>query len=354
MMNHNTERMTGLDGAQKIAFLVEDIKVHFGRNMNGELPVAVVAAFFLYGAQDVKRRGFNRAHNTPATAMGTGLGADFMEAGAEPLARHLQQAEAADTADLDACTVGLQCFLDALFHLRAVAVLVHVYEVDDDKTGQIAQPQLTGHFVGGLEISLERGFLNISLAGRASGIDVDRDQRLGLINDDITSGFEPYRMIVYGVNLVIHLKAAEQRNVAVAIALDPLGVAGREHAHGFLGQAIAIFAVHQHLVHVARIKVADSAFDYIGLFIDQGRRRGLQGGVPDVAPKPHQIFIIALDFGLGALAPRGAYDDGDALGDGKPVEDGLELAAVGWIGDLARDSASPRHVGHQYTITSGQ
>ena len=79
-------------------------------------------------------------------------------------------------------------------------------------------------------------------------------------------------MIVDGVDLFFHLKAGEQGDVVFTIALYPLGVTGREHAHGFLGQAIALFAVHQNLFHVARIKIADGAFDNVGLFIDQGRR----------------------------------------------------------------------------------
>ena len=73
---------------------------------------------------------------------------------------------------------------------RLLRLLFHVDEVDDDQAGQVAQAQLAGDFVGGLEVGLERGFLDGVLAGGAARVHVDGDQRLGLVDDDVAAGFQ--------------------------------------------------------------------------------------------------------------------------------------------------------------------
>ncbi len=70
----------------------------------------------------------------------------------------------ADAADLDAGAVVLQRVLEPPLDGPVGAVLHHVDEVDDDEAGEIAQAQLAGDFVGGLEIGLERRVLDIVLA----------------------------------------------------------------------------------------------------------------------------------------------------------------------------------------------
>ena len=90
-------------------------------------------------------------------------------------------------ADLDAGPVVLEGVLQAAFDGAIVAILLHVDEIDDDETGKIAQAQLAGDLVGGFEIGPQRGVFDIVLARGAAGIDVDRDQGLGLIDDDIAA-----------------------------------------------------------------------------------------------------------------------------------------------------------------------
>jgi len=71
---------------------------------------------------------------------------------------------------------------------RLFALLVHIDEVDDDQARQVAQAQLPCDFLGGFEIGLERGILDVMLTGRAAGIDVDRNQRFGLVDHDVAAG----------------------------------------------------------------------------------------------------------------------------------------------------------------------
>ena len=94
----------------------------------------------------------------------------------------------ADAADLDAGAVVLQRLLEAALDGAVVALLLHVDEVDDDQAGEVAQPQLAGDLVGGLEVGLERRVLDIVLAGGLARVDVDRDQRLGLVDHHVAAG----------------------------------------------------------------------------------------------------------------------------------------------------------------------
>ena len=73
-------------------------------------------------------------------------------AGADALARHFQQAEMRNLADLNARAVVLHRVLDATLDRAVVAAFLHVDEIDDDQAGQIAQAQLARDFVGGFQI----------------------------------------------------------------------------------------------------------------------------------------------------------------------------------------------------------
>ena len=123
-----------------------------------------------------------------------------------------KQAERADAADLDARAVVPHRVLQPPLDRAVVAMLFHVDEVDDDQPGEIAQAQLPRDFFGGFEIGLERGLLDIALARRAAGIDVDRDQRLGRVDDDVAAGAELHDRRVDRVELAFHLETVEERH----------------------------------------------------------------------------------------------------------------------------------------------
>src|SRR5260221_5520149 len=120
-----------------------------------------------------------------APAMRALLGRALEHARANALARHFEQPEVRDLSDLNARPVMPQAFLQPALDRAVVALLVHVDEVDDDQAREIAQTQLPGNLLGGFEDGLERGILDVVLARGAPGVDVDRDQRLSLVEDDV-------------------------------------------------------------------------------------------------------------------------------------------------------------------------
>ena len=80
----------------------------------------------------------------------------------------------------------------------------------------------------------------------------------------------------------------------------------------------------------------------------------MQRQVPDVLPQPHQIFVVALDLGLGAAFAGGAQDHAHALRHFEVGDDFLQALAVLRVGDLARNAAAARGVGHQHRIAAGE
>ncbi len=133
-----------------------------------------------------------------------------------------------DAPNLDARAVLPQAIAELALDRAVVALLVHIDEVDHDETGKIAQPQLPRDFLGRLEIGLERGILDMMLARGAAGIDVDRDQRFGLVDDDVSAGAQSHSRREHRVQLRFHAHAREQW-LAVAILLHRPHVGGHQH-----------------------------------------------------------------------------------------------------------------------------
>ena len=181
-------------------------------------------------AQHVQRDGRGRAHHAGAQAMRADDGRAFEHAGADALARHLQQAEMRNAADLDAGAVVLQRVLHPPFDGAIVAAFLHVDEVDDDQAGEVAQSELAGDLVRRLEVGAQRGVLDVVLAGRTPRVDVDGDQRLGLVDDDVAARLQRHLVGEHRVELRFDARLGEHR-LAVAVGHDALDVGRHQQAH---------------------------------------------------------------------------------------------------------------------------
>ena len=170
------------------AFFVEqesrDIDRHLGMHCRG----VVLHRLFLNDAQDVQRGRFGAADVAGTVAARAGAVVRFAKGGTQPLTRQFHQAETRNLADLDAGAVVFQRIAEAVFDFALIALRFHVDEVDDHQAAQIAQAQLARGFVGGFEVGAEGGFFDIGAASGARGVDVDRNQRFGVVDDDGAAG----------------------------------------------------------------------------------------------------------------------------------------------------------------------
>ncbi len=249
--------------------------------------------------------------------------------------------------------VVLQRVLEPALDGAVVAALLHVDEIDHDEAGEIAQAQLARDFVRRLQIGAQRRVFDIVLARGTAGVHVDRDQRLGLVDDQIAAGLQRYVIREHGVELRLDPRLRKDRH-RLAMDLHVLRMARHEHAHEILGLAIGVVAGDDDLLHVAAIEIAHRALDERAFLINEGRRGGAQRQFAHALPQPQQIFEVALDLGLGARRAGRAQDDAHALRHFEVVDDLLEALAIGAVGDLARDAAAARGVGHQHGITAGE
>ena len=254
-LDQHREAITLFDVGQGVALLVEQVERHVGRYADDHLARAAADTFFLDGAQCVQRRRFDRADAAGAGAVRADLGRVLEQGRPQPLARHLEQAKGRDAADLDACTIVAHRILDLVLDLALVARLLHVDEVDHDQTGKIAQADLAGDFLGGLEVGAERRLLDVALLGRATRVDVDGDQRLGRIDDDVAAGAQLHDRRMHGVELAFHLIPVEERN-RVLVGLDLARLMRHELAHELGGGLEAGLALDQHLGDVGVVDVA--------------------------------------------------------------------------------------------------
>ena len=332
--NHQVHVQLVFHRGDEIALFIEQIERH--RRRRGQ-PGALDASVHDLGLYPLQGRQGRRFHRTDDAKTGAGrahLRRALNDTGAAALARQFHQAKGRNAAHLDARPVAFQRLFHALFHRPVVLAFVHVDEIDDDQPGQVAQAHLAAGLLGGFQIGLQRGGLDIALPRRAPGIDVDRHQRLGLVNHQIAAGFEPHRGAVYRLKLFFDLVFQEDRECFL-VMLDPAGMARHQHFHEVMRFTIGLRALHIHRLDVLVIKVAHGTAHKAALLVHQGWRDRGQGLFANETPQPAQIFVIAADFGLGALGARRADDQPDALGQAQIRNNGLQALAVGRIADLA-------------------
>ena len=195
--------------------------------------------------------------------------------------------------------------------------------------------------------------LDVVLARRLAGVDVDRHQRFRLVDHHVAARRQRDGGRIEPVELAFRLVAREQRT-RVLVGLHVLGVARHQHLHEVFHFTICLIALDDHLVDVLGVKVADGALDQAAFLIDEGRGLALQRQVAHALPQAEQVVVVALDLGLGALGAGGAHDEAHALRHLDLLGHFLQAAAVAGVGDLAGDAAATRGVGHQHAIAAGE
>src|SRR5206468_2312871 len=126
-----------------------------------------------------------------AAAIRAGLRQRALQRLPHALAGHLDQAELRDLQDLRLRSILLDLVLQRLEEPRAIAAVLHVDEVENDDPAEVAEANLANDFFRRLEVGSEDRLLEILLADVFAGVDVDRHQRLGLIDDDVAARLQP-------------------------------------------------------------------------------------------------------------------------------------------------------------------
>ena len=350
--DHQIDLVTQLDVRDVDPLFVEqeggDIDRHLAMHGAG----IVLHGLFFEDAQDVQGGRFGAADVARAVAARAGDVAGLGERGAQALTRQLEQAEAADLAHLDAGAVVTQAVAQAVFDFALVAARFHVDEVDHQQAAEVAQAQLAGDFVGGLDVGAQGGFFDVGALGGAAGVHVDRDQRFGVVDDDRAARGQGDLARVGRFDLVFDLEAREQRHV-VGVAFDAVDVLRHHVRHELLRLLEDVVGVDQDFADVGLEVVADGANHEAAFLVDQEGAGLCVGCTVDGAPQLEQVVQIPLQL-FGGAADRGsAGDETHSRGYFELVHDLAQFGALVTL-DTPRHAAAARVVGHQHEVAAGQ
>src|SRR5437762_570519 len=335
------------------ALLVEQERGHVHRHLRVHRAGVLLHRLFLQDPQHVQRGRLGAADEAGAAAARAADVRGFFQRGLQPLARQLHQAEARDLADLHAGAVELQRVAQAVLDVALVALRFHVDEIDHDQAAEVAQPELAGDFVGRLQVRAQRGLLDVAAARGAGRVDVDGNQRLGVVDDDRAAGGQGDLARIGVLDLVLDLEAREQRHV-VAVELDLADVARHHGLHEGAGLLVDFLGIDQDLADIGLEVVADRPDDEARLEVDEERLLRLVGrGAFDRAPQLHQVVQVPVQLLRRAADRRSAGDDAHAVGQLQLVERVAKLVAVFAL-DAPRDAAAARIVRHQDQVASRQ
>ena len=151
--------------SQMHPLLVENIERDIRPGTDCDVMRIALEQGFFNGTKHVECNRRRCTHHSGTRAMRAENGRAFENAGPDTLARHFEQSERRNPANLDAGTVVFQRVLDAPFDGTIVPVLFHVDEIDHDETCEIPQSKLAGDFIRRFQIGADGRVLDIMFAG---------------------------------------------------------------------------------------------------------------------------------------------------------------------------------------------
>ncbi len=173
-----------LETLHPVALLVEQIRRDLDRQLGDNLSRPFLARFFANDAQNCQCKRFDAANRAESRASRAGLVARLAERWPQALTRHFHEAETRDFANLNSSPILVYGFAKSVFNFALIFLRTHVNKVDDDKTSEVTQPKLPSDFFRRFDVGVERSRFDVAAFGRACRVDVDRNQCLGMIDDD--------------------------------------------------------------------------------------------------------------------------------------------------------------------------
>src|SRR5258706_4830236 len=193
---------------------------------------------------------------------------------ARPLAGHFHQTELGYFKYIGAGFVLLERLFERIVDSFAVALFLHIDEIDDDNAADVAQPQLAHSFLNRFHVGLKNRFLLAAFANETAGIHIDRGERLGALDDEVTTRTEPNPSIERFDDFFLdHLLLKQWLFIRVKNDLS-LG-ARHEMAHKIDDSPMVFWRIDHDLLGLRCEEIPDRPRDQIEILMNQrGRRRG--------------------------------------------------------------------------------
>ncbi len=225
--------------------------------------------------------------------------------------------------------------------------LAHVDAVDHNQATQVAQAQLAGHLLDRFKVGLESGVFHTPLTAGLAGIDIDRDQRFGRLDDQVATGRQRNALLVNLIDLFFKLEFGKDRPFFL-VQLDPLAEAGLDFLQRLLGLLQSVFVINQDLIDIGGEVIADSAKYQARILVDLAGTLDFKVALLDFVIALNQRVKILLQL-LGGPVDRLCADDvADPLRDGHLGDLLLEALAFAFAFDFSRyaSGVASRHDHH--------
>ena len=221
---------------------------------------------------DVVADGDGRFDHAGAGADVAGGGEGALERLLDALAGDGDQAEVIELKNLGWGAIGLELFFEGGHDAVAVLALVHVDEVDDDDAAEVAQTNLADDLGDGIEVGLDDGVFEASgLADELAGVDVDRDEGFGLVDDDGAAGLEPDLGAEGLVDLFGDAELLEERRL-LGVELDAADERRLEALQEAQDALVVGLGVDPDGGEVVGDLIAEDALDEVEVVVDEGGR----------------------------------------------------------------------------------
>ena len=328
---------------------VEEVGVHGDADLMDDF--LVLAHDGVEGALEFHAHGHGALDHAFAAAMRAWDEDGAGEALVGALAGHFHETELGDREHMGAGLVALEAFFDACVNGLLILAILHVDEVGNDQSTDIAEAELTGNFLGGFEVCLKDGFFHVLRPLVAAGVDIHRDHGLGLIDDNVAAAGQPDLAVEGGVDLGLHAEAFEDRLDAGVVLDGFLGTLGNL-AHKILHTLGRLRVVDDDGIHLVGEEVAHRALDEIGLLEKAGGGGFFVEAFLDLRPLLEKDAQVAHEVAGTLAGTDRAHDDAHALGHFEFAQDFAEAFALFGILDLAGDAELVVE-GHENQITAG-
>ena len=276
----------------------------------------------------------------------------FPEAFIEPLAGHFHQADGGDLQYLGLGLVALQAVLHGFVHGLLVLPMAHVDEVHHHQAADVAQAELSGDFIGGFQVGVQNGLVQVLGALVAPGVHVNGDQGFRLVNHQVAAAGQEHLALEGFVDLFFNpqfFKDGRAHGEVLDVALGATGDFSRNGAHVLRSFRV----VADDVVHGVRQEVPCRAFDQVGFPVHaDGGGVGLLfflHAVPLLQQHGEVADKVAVALSLG----HRAHDDAHAVRHVQLLHDLAQAQAFLGVFNLAGDAELVRE-GHQDQVASRQ
>ena len=144
----------------------------------------------------------------------TGLAQHVLETFTGTFAGHFHQTERRHFANLGFGMILSEIFLQRIQQLTLVVVTLHIDKIDDDDSPEIAQPELSCNCLRCFHVGFENGFFKVLVTHKCARIDIDGSHRLGLIDDQVSTGLEANLSCQGTLQFFVNVVLVEQRSIA--------------------------------------------------------------------------------------------------------------------------------------------